>query len=88
MYEWDPNKNRLNQAKHGIRFEDAYTVLEDPRSFTIYDDRDDEDRQITIGMDDTGRILVVVYTYRGENIRIISARKASKKEVNNYEGRI
>lgn len=69
-YEWDPNKAKENQKKHGIRFADAVAVFED----------ESEDRFITIGRDFLRRILVVVYTFRGLIIRLISARKATARE--------
>jgi uncharacterized protein len=61
-YQWDPNKASLNLQKHGIDFADAVSALEDDRAITIEDQRHDEERFITIGMDAMARILVVVYT--------------------------
>lgn len=72
-YEWDPNKERSNRRKHGIAFSDAVSVLEDSRAISIEDDFLDEERYITIGMNALGQILVVVYTWRDENVRVISA---------------
>jgi uncharacterized DUF497 family protein len=85
-YEWDPNKARMNLHKHGIDFADAVFVLEDDYAMTIEDSHTGEQRFVTIGMDVFGRILVVVYTWRGESIRIISARKAMPRERKQYEG--
>ena len=84
-YEWDPNKAITNIEKHGIDFADAVTVFNDRNAVTIDDPDDEEQRFITIAMDAFGRILVVVYTWRGDTIRRISARKATKKERKQYE---
>ena len=88
MLEWDKLKAKKNQSKHGISFADTFAVFEDPNSLTLEDSRGGEQRYVTIGMDAFGRILVVVYTWRGDNIRIISARKAVRYEVKQYEGEI
>ncbi|WP_435550728.1 BrnT family toxin [Desulfobacterium sp. N47] len=88
MFEWDKSKAKENQSKHGISFADAFAVFEDPNAVTLEDIEHDEQRYVTIGMDAFGRILVVVYTWRGDNIRIISARKAVRYEVRQYEGEI
>lgn len=84
-YEWDSDKAVINWRKHGVRFNDAVTALEDERAITITDDYPDEERFVTIGSDASGRILVVVYTYRAESIRIISAWKATAIERKQYE---
>ena len=84
--EWDSKKAISNLKKHGIDFADAVSVLEDERAITIFDDYPNEDRFITIGMDFYSRILVVVYTWRGTRIRIISARKATANEIRQYKG--
>ncbi|MFN7949483.1 MAG: BrnT family toxin [Blastocatellia bacterium] len=83
-FEWDPKKAASNQRKHKIDFADAATVLEDEAGITIDDDNPDEERFITIGMDALGRVLVVVWTWRGENVRLISARKATPSEREQY----
>jgi hypothetical protein len=83
-FEWDPKKAATNVRKHGIRFADAVSVLEDDRAITVSDDSIDEQRWVTIGMDAVDRILVVVYTWRGEKIRIISARRATQRESQQY----
>jgi uncharacterized DUF497 family protein len=88
MFEWDKPKAKKNQSKHGISFADTFAVFEDPNAVTLEDFRGNEQRYVTIGMDAFGRILVVVYTWRGDNIRIISARKAVSYEVKQYEGEI
>ncbi len=88
MFEWDPNKDRLNRLKHRIAFADTFAVFEDPLAITVDDVEDREDRSVTIGMDCFGRVLVVVYTWRGDSIRIISARKATPSEARQYESRI
>ena len=85
MFEWDPNKDRLNQQKHGIAFADTFAVFEDPDALTREDEEHDEERYVTMGIDCFGRILVVAYTWRDDNIRVISARKANKSEVRQYE---
>jgi len=88
MFEWDPNKERLNRLKHRVGFADTFAVFEDPLAITVDDVEDREDRFVTIGTDSLGRVLVVVYTWRGESIRIISARKATPSEAEHYESRI
>ncbi len=86
-YEWDEQKAASNLVKHSIDFADAATALEDEAAITIADEFADEERFITIGMDALGRLLVVVFTWRGEEtIRLISARKATRHEHHQYEG--
>ena len=84
---WDPAKAAQNAFKHGVRFADAVLVLEDPCAVTIADDESspDESRWVTLGADALGLVLVVVYTYRGEDIRLISARGAEPHERKEYE---
>ena len=84
---WDLDKLKANIEKHGIRFSDAVPVLEDPRSMTIsdYESDPDEERLVTLGSDASGRVLVVVYTWRGGDIRLISARPAEPHERKEYE---
>lgn len=84
---WDLKKAESNIRKHGgIEFSYAATVLDDPMAITIEDKRQDEQRFVTIGRDLLNRVLVVVYAYAGtEEIRLISARKASPKERRAYE---
>ena len=83
---WDPEKAKTNLKKHRIRFSDAEMVLSDPNALTREDiDAEGEQRFVTVGTDANGRILVVVYAHRGENIRLISARTATKGERKSYE---
>ena len=84
-YQWDENKAKTNLKKHRIDFADAVTIFSDDAAITIEDDYPDEKRLITIGLDALGRLLVVVYTWRGESIRLISARKATRQERKQYE---
>lgn len=72
--EWDPRKAASNARKHGVRFADTIFVLEDERAITVPDDTGEEQRWVTIGMDGLARVLTIVYTWRGDNVRIISAR--------------
>ena len=88
-YQWDPARADANVKKHRVEFADAVGVFEDPNAITIEDlHAEGEQRFLSMGMDVLGRIIVVAYTYRGEDVRLISARKASKKEVTVYEKRI
>ncbi|GFO53697.1 membrane protein [Geomonas sp. Red276] len=85
-YEWDPDKAARNHLKHGVRFADAVGVFDDERAITIEDRDHAEYRYVTIGLDFTLNLLVVVYTWRREEtIRIISARKANFRERKFYE---
>lgn len=84
-FEWDPAKAESNRRKHWVRFSDAVSVFEDPDALTIPDESPEEERYVTIGMDWHGRVLVVVYTWRGKTIRLISARKATRSEERQYE---
>ena len=86
-YEWDPDKAATNLHKHGIRFADAVAVFSDELALTVPDDFPHEERFLILGTDAFGRLLVVVYTWRGEqSIRLISARKATRRERKQYEG--
>ena len=87
MVEWDEDKARANLAKHRIDFADAATALDDDYALTIPDPDAPEERSVSIGMDALGRVLVVVYVWVGEQPRLISARKATKAELRQYEGR-
>ena len=83
---WDPGKARDNLAKHGVRFSDAEGVLLDPDALTREDlQARAEQRFVSIGVDGFGRVLVVVYTYRGHDVRLISARPATRRESAHYE---
>lgn len=83
-YSWDPEKARKNFQKHGVRFPDLEPIFEDERAIVIDENIPGEDRSIIIGMDGLARILVVVYAKRGDDLRIISARKADSKERKQY----
>lgn len=85
VYQWDKDKASANLRKHGIDFADAVSVFSDDLAITIPDERFDEERFVTIGVDAFGRVLVVVYTLRDDEIRIISARKATRQERQQYE---
>ena len=86
-FEWDEKKARANAAKHGVAFEEAATVFADTRSLTIPDPAHSqvEDRFIILGVSEAGKLLVVVHTERGDHLRIISARRASRRERKDYE---
>jgi len=86
-FEWDTKKGDSNVIKHGVSFEEASTVFGDPLSLTIDDPLHSttELRMVHIGMSHNNRLLVVVFTERENNIRIISARNATKKERKYYE---
>ena len=86
-FEWDENKSDRNLNKHGVAFEEAKTIFNDPFAITI-DDPDhsvEEDRYLDIGLSSKGRILVAWYTERNDNIRIIGSRKALRSERKMYE---
>ena len=83
---WDPKKAETNFRKHKVRFSDAETVLYDPMALTLKEQGvSGEQRFVTVGSDAIGRIVVVVYTYRRDRIRLISARKATPSERRQYE---
>lgn len=85
-YEWDKEKAQSNFQKHGVHFADAVGVLEDERAVTLQDlAPHDEERWITLGLDALARVLVVVWTWRDESIRLISARRATPTERKQYE---
>ena len=84
-YEWDPHKAAANLKKHKVDFADAVGVFSDPLAITVPDERHEEARFVTVGTDFLGRLLVVAYTWRGENLRIISAREALPNERRQYE---
>ncbi len=89
LFEWDPNKAVENLEIHGISFDEASTAFGDIFSLVIYDPlhSEEEERFVLIGNSHKDRLLVVVHTERGDKIRLISARKASKKERKQYEER-
>lgn len=86
-FEWDPSKAQSNLRKHRVSFEEALSAFRDPLSLTMSDPdhSDTEDRLLLIGHSDRQRLLVVVYTERGDNLRIISARPANPDERTEYE---
>jgi uncharacterized DUF497 family protein len=86
-FEWDPEKAESNRAKHGVDFAEAVDVLFDDLAVTIPDDDDDEERFVTLGSDALGRVVVVVYCWRGDRIRLISAREATRREERRYKER-
>ena len=86
-FEWDVNKATANTAKHDVSFEEVATVFRDPIA-AIFDDEDHSDeewREIIIGHSDKNRLLLVCFTERDDAIRIISARKATRRERRDYE---
>lgn len=84
-YQWGKDKAATNLSKHGIDFADAVSVFSDDLAITTQDERFDEERFITIGRDVFGQVLILVYTFRGNQIRVISARKATRRERKQYE---
>ncbi len=79
-YEWDPRKAAANYRTHSVRFADAVPVFMDERALTREDLHADEDRYVTLGMDALARVIVVVWTWRRDVVRIISARRATAGE--------
>ena len=86
-FEWDKNKARVNKKKHKVNFENAATIFKDPRAISLLDDlhSNKEDRWVTMGLSENASLLVVHHTYnqidnKTAKIRIISSRKATKKE--------
>lgn len=88
-FEWDEHKALMNEHNHGVTFDEAATVFGDPDALTIFDEYHsiDEDRYITLGVSNRRRVLIVVYTEREPNIRLISARSATPAERRQYEQR-
>ena len=89
-FEWDENKNRINIAKHGISFEEASTVFYDANALLL-DDPDHSEREerfLILGISRKAHICIVSHCYRGKDevIRIISARRATKREMDSYNG--
>jgi uncharacterized protein len=86
-FEWDSRKAAQSLRKHGVSFQEAASVFGDPLALT-FDDPDHsltEQRCITVGMSSAGRVLIVAHADRGENIRIVSARKTTRRERRHYE---
>ena len=86
-FEWDPQKAAANLAKHTVSFEDAATVFGDPLGRIKSDPRHsvEEERLVLLGRSQTKHLLAVMYVDRGEAIRIISARRATRRERRDYE---
>ncbi len=86
-FEWNKTKARINLAKHGVSFDEAITVFDDPLYVDFFDPdhSDNEERYIIVGQSKQTRLLVVSYTERGQKVRAISAREATQKERNAYE---
>jgi hypothetical protein len=85
-FTYDPAKATANLKKHGVSFADAEGVLEDPLAITVEDpDAEGEQRFISVGLGSAGELLVVVYTERDDDYRLISARPATRKERKYYE---
>jgi uncharacterized protein len=90
-FEWAPRKAHDNFDKHGVAFDEAATVFKDSRALSVFDSdhNEAEDRWITMGISEKGRLLIVVHSFREEiedavTIRIISSRKATKQETKTY----
>lgn len=91
IFEWDPVKATANSRRHGVRFEQAATIFHDPRAVSLFDDAHSfaEERWLTLGVDQAGRLLVVSHTFQAMEptvcrIRVISARKATRREQQHY----
>ena len=86
-FQYDPAKAAANQKKHGVSFADAEGVFHDPLAVVVEDpDAESERRFVGVGLGSAGELLVVVYTEREGEIRLISARRATRKERKTYEG--
>ena len=90
--EWDPAKARQNARKHRVTFERGATVFLDPNALSLFDDQhsEEEERWITLGLDETGILLVISHTYHEEadnsaRVRLLSARKATRNETKQYQ---
>ena len=86
-FEWDGNKAEANLSKHGVSFDEAKTVFDDPLYVDFYDPdySDEENRYIITGESQQRRLLIVSYTERNHKIRLISAREVTKREREDYE---
>ncbi len=91
-FEWDPAKARTNLAKHGVAFALAASVFRDPLALSVYDEEhsDEGERWVTLGVAENGQYLVVVHTFRQVGpadvlLRVISARRATRREIADYE---
>lgn len=93
IFEWDPQKAKENLRKHRIGFERAATIFRDPQALSIFDitHSQDKERWVTLGLDSSGTLFVTIHTFyalddSSHRVRIISARKANKKEARQYQG--
>jgi uncharacterized protein len=87
QFEWNGNKAASNLSKHGVSFEEAKSVFDDPLYVDFYDPNhsEDEERYLIVGESNRGRLLIVSYTERGNSIRLISAREVTRIEREAYE---
>lgn len=85
-FEWDPQKALRNLGKHGVSFEEAASVFGDPLGLIVSDPRHsaEEERQVLLGRSRGGSLLAVMFTERGEAVRLISARRATSRERRDY----
>lgn len=90
QFEWDSHKASTNLRKHGVAFKDAATVFVDPlaRIFGDPDHSELEQRELIVGYDKTHRLLITSFVERGDNVRIISARLATTREIHAHEEHI
>ena len=88
-FDWDDAKARSNVRRHRVPFKEAASVFSDPSALTMRDRAHSrvEDRYLIVGMSDHGRVLAIIYTYRGRTIRIITAHRATQRERRTYEQR-
>lgn len=86
-FEWDAQKAAKNLSKHGVTFDEAKTIFDDPLYIDFYDPdhSDEEERHLIIGESQRGRLLIVSYTEREDTARLISAREATPAERKDYE---
>jgi hypothetical protein len=84
-FQWDTKKAQSNAKKHGVAFSDAVGVFGDPRAVTLEDPHPNEQRFVTMGLDFLGRVLIVCWTPRGDDLRLFSARRATSGERANYD---
>jgi uncharacterized protein len=85
-FEWDPEKARRNQAKHGVSFEEGMSAFDDPLSLTVFDPDHsfEEDRFLLLGASRDGRLVVIAHAFREDAVRIISVRMATSSERRDY----
>lgn len=87
QFEWNENKAKQNLSKHGVSFEEAKTIFDDPLYVDFYDPdhSENEERYLIVGQSNQRRILILSYTERGNKIRLISAREVTPQERTAYE---